>query len=353
MYQINEFPSQGELETIAILKKTAMAHRALAEFKGICHSIPNQSILISTLAVQEAKDGSEVENIITTHDELFGSIVSPETMSIAAKEVQHYLEALIKGFDLVKENGILTCNHIITIQEVLEHNKAGFRRQIGTALINERTGETVYTPPQNHDEIVALMGQLERFINNSDDNIDPLIKMAVIHHRFESIHPFYDGNGRTGRIINVLYLVLSQLLDIPVLYLSRYIVRNKDKYYQLLQEVRNTSNWENWILYMLDGIEQTSKDSTNTVELIKKSMAKYKYIIRNEFPAIYSQDLINHLFKHPYTKIEFMEKELNKTRPTITKYLELLTERKLLRKIKKWKTNYYINIELFDILSNV
>ena len=353
MYSIEQLPTQQQLETPAVWKKTIAAHRALAEFKGICHSIPNQSILISTLALQEAKDSSEVENIITTHDELFGATVSPETMTVAAKEVQHYSNALITGFELVKKNGILTCNHIIEIQEVLENNRARFRRQLGTVLKNERTGEVVYTPPQNYEEIVALMGQLEQFINNSNDNLDPLIKLAIIHHQFESIHPFYDGNGRTGRIINVLFLVLNQLLDIPVLYLSRYIVRHKDEYYQLLQEVRNTGNWEKWILYILDAVEQTSINTTKTIDLIKKSMLNYKHIIRVKFPHMYSQDLINHLFKYPYTKIEFTAKELNKTRQTATKYLEELIEQKLLRKIKKGKTNYYINIELFDILVNV
>ena len=353
MYSINKFPEQRQLETPAIWRKTIAAHRALAEFKGICHSIPSQAMLINTLAMQEAKDSSEVENIITTHDELFGSVISPEIITPAAKEVQNYVQALSKGFDLIKKTGFLSCNHIIAIQEILEQNKAGFRRQSGTALKNERTGETVYTPPQNYDEIVALMGQLEQFINNFDDNIDPLIKMAIIHHQFESIHPFYDGNGRTGRIINVLYLILNQLLDIPVLYLSRYIVRHKDEYYQLLQEVRHTGNWENWIIYILNAVEQTAINTTKTIDLIKKSMLNYKHIIRNEFTNMYSQDLINHLFKYPYTKIEFTAKELNKTRQTATKYLEELTQRKLLRKIKKGKINYYINIELFNILVNV
>ncbi|MBP3194378.1 MAG: Fic family protein [Cardiobacteriaceae bacterium] len=353
MYDINQLPKSQELETMPVLKKTATAHRALAEFKGICQSIPNQSILISTLALQEAKDASEVENIITTHDELFGANISPETITVAAKEVKHYLEALLAGFKAVKENNFLTLNHILQIQEILERNKAGFRKQLGTSLKNERTGEIVYTPPQHYDEIINLMGRLEKFINNSEDDFDPLVKMAVIHHQFESIHPFYDGNGRTGRIINVLFLVLSDLLDIPALYLSRYIVRNKDQYYQLLQEVRDTGNWENWIIYMLNAIETTAKKSTKTVNLIKQSMMKYKHIIREEFNKIYSQDLINHLFNYPYTKIEFIEKELKITRPTATKYLEQLTEKGLLKKIKRGKNNYYINVELFDILLNV
>lgn len=217
----------SDFESPAILKKTALASRRLAELKGLAASIPNQGILINTLAVQEAKDSSAIENIVTTHDELFRGYAFPEAAGAnpAAKEVRDYVQALRCGFDLVRQSGLLTGNHIIDIQAVLEHTRSGYRRLSGTLLKNQ-AGEVVYTPPQEPAQVVELMGDLERFINDeSAFDADPLIKMALIHHQFESIHPFYDGNGRTGRIINVLYLVRESLLDIPVLYLSRHIVR--------------------------------------------------------------------------------------------------------------------------------
>ena len=245
MYSIEQFPPETDLETVPVLKKLNSAHRYLAELKGICRSIPNQGILINMLSLQEAKDSSEIENIITTHDELFRAGISASQSSPAIKEVQNYASALHCGFDLIQKHGMLTNNHILTIQAELEKNRAGFRKQSGTMLRNDRTGETVYTPPQHTNDIIRLMSRLEVFINddNTEKPIDPLIRMALLHHQFESIHPFYDGNGRTGRIINVLYLVLTGLLDIPVLYLSRYLVRNKSEYYRLLQHVRDTGEW--------------------------------------------------------------------------------------------------------------
>ena len=218
-------------------------------------------------------------------------------------------------------------------------------------LKNDRTGETVYTPPQHTDDIIRLMSRLEAFIN--DDNtgkpIDPLIRMALLHHQFESIHPFYDGNGRTGRIINVLYLVLTGLLDIPVLYLSRYLVWNKSEYYRLLQHVRDTGEWEGWLLYMLEAVEQTAKDGIDTVQHIHQAMLDYKHRIRQNF-SFYSQDLINHLFNHPYTKIDFLMKTLKVSRPSAAKYLDELTEGGFLHKENIGRSNYYINIALMDIL---
>ncbi|MCP2041007.1 Fic family protein [Neisseria sp. HSC-16F19] len=349
MYAIHHFPPQTDFETVAVLKKLATAHRYLAELKGICRSIPNQGILINTLALQEAKDSSEIENIITTHDELFRAGLSAATLSPAAKEVQNYASALRCGFDLVRQHQMLTNNHILAIQAELEKNHAGFRKQTGTLLKNDRTGEVVYTPPQHYDEIIELMGGLETFINSGNSSIDPLIRMALIHHQFESIHPFYDGNGRTGRIINVLYLVLSGLLDIPILYLSRYLVQNKNEYYRLLQNVRDTGDWEAWLLYMLEAVEQTAKDGIRTVQGIHSAMMDYKHRIRSRF-SFYSQDLINHLFTHPYTKIEIVMKTLNVSRPSAAKYLEELTNGGFLHKEKIGRSNYYINVALMAVL---
>ncbi|TAN67211.1 MAG: Fic family protein [Methylobacter sp.] len=340
----------ARFESPAILKKLAISSRRLAELKGIAGSIPNQGILINTLGLQEAKDSSEIENIITTHDELFKDDVLPEAFANpAAKEVLRYRQALRVGFEQVKRSGLLTANHIIEIQSELERNNAGFRKLPGTAL-KDSGGQTIYTPPQEPAEIVALMSDLERFINDEAlFAVDPLIKMALIHHQFESIHPFYDGNGRTGRIVNVLYLVKEGLLDIPVLYLSSHIVRTKADYYRLLQTVRVEDRWEDWVLYMLEAIEQTAVQAIATIQAIKTALLDYKHRIRAEY-KFYSQDLINNLFTHPYTKIEFVQRDLQVSRITATKYLEALTEGGFVQKQKLGRGNYYVNIALNAIL---
>ncbi len=337
-----------------MLKKCAKAHQALAELKGIVATIPNESILIRTLSLQEAKDSSAIENIITTHDELFKSdYLAEQFASSAAKEVYNSSNALQDGFKQVKQRGLLTSNDIITLQAAIEQNNAGFRTQSGTTLKNEQTGEVIYTPPQSHDEIVALMSNLEQFIN--DDSIcdwDDLIKMAVIHHQFESIHPFYDGNGRTGRVINVLYLIKQGLLSLPVLYLSRYINQHKQEYYRLLQGVRTEKNWEAWLLFMLEAVEQTSLQTINLIKAIKNLMQSYKLKMRTELPRIYSQDLLNNIFRHPYTKIEFLINDLQVHRNTAAKYLEALVGVGLLSKHKLGKDNFYLNNELIELFLN-
>ncbi|HXC25613.1 MAG TPA: Fic family protein [Gemmatimonadaceae bacterium] len=343
--------SPARFETPLILKKVATASRSLAELKGVAASIPDQGILINTLGMQEAKDSSAIENIVTTHDELFRDSVFPEgTSNLAVKEVLRYRQALTVGFAAVQQNGLLTVNHILQIQGVLEQNTAGFRKLPGTVL-KDGTGNTVYTPPQDVATILEMMGDLERFINTDTAfEADPLIKMALIHHQFESIHPFYDGNGRTGRIINVLYLVKERLLDIPVLYLSRYIVRTKVDYYQLLQDVHDHDAWEAWVLYMITAVEETARASVTTVQAIKTALLDTKHRIRAKY-KFYSQDLINTLFTHPYTKIQFVERDLNISRLTATKYLDELAADGLLRKQKVGRSNYYVNLTLNAILT--
>ena len=235
----------------------------------------------------------------------------------------------------------------------MEGSRAGFRKLPGTVLKNDQTGEVIYIPPQKENQIQSFMKNLEQFINeDSLSNIDPLTKMAVIHHQFESIHPFYDGNGRTGRIVNILYLVKHGLLDTPVLYLSRYIDQNKNEYYRLLQAVREQQAWEPWVLFMLDGIEKTSLQTVRLIRAMRDLMLRYKHRVREELPKIYSQDLLNNLFRHPYTKIDFIMQELQVTRITATKYLDELVRIGLLSKLKKWKKNYYVNEALFDLLHN-
>jgi len=342
--------SPQRLESVPVLRKVAQASRQLAELKGLSVSIPRPEILINTLVMQEAKDSSEIENIVTTHDELYKDDVLPEAgANAAAKEVLRYRQALKVGFGLVKATGLLTCNHIVAIQEALEQNMAGFRKLPGTNL-QDGAGRVIYTPPQAHDEIVSLMADLEKVINDPDRlRVDPLIKMALIHYQFESIHPFYDGNGRTGRIINVLYLVKEGLLDIPILYLSRYIVSHKADYYRLLQDVRDRDAWEEWVIYMLTAVEVTAEQACRTVNAIKVALADYKHRIRG-MHSFYSQDLINSLFMHPYTRISFLERDLGVSRLTAARYLDQLTESGFLAKQRVGRSNYYVNVALKAIL---
>jgi Fic family protein len=323
-------------ETRSVLKKTAEAHRYLAELKGVAASIPNEAILINTLALQEAKDSSEVENIVTTHDELYKANLFEEAITNpSTKEVQDYAFALKQGFHIARQNKVIRLSDILAIQQNLEHNNAGLRKLPGTDLKNARTGEVIYIPPQHADDIAELMGNLILFINNDDlCDADPLVKMAIIHHQFESIHPFYDGNGRTGRILNILYLVIKDLLNLPVLYLSRFIIQHKADYYANLQAVRDTGNWEPWLLFMLDGIIGTAQNTISLITEMKTLMTNVKQGIREQLPKIYSQDLLNNLFNHPYTKIDFLVEELGVTRITATKYLEQLVECGFLTKQK-------------------
>lgn len=352
---VTSIPPLGTLrperfETAPILKQLAAASRSLAELKGVAASIPHQGILINTLGMQEAKDSSAIENIVTTHDELFRDDAFPEDAgNPAAKEVLRYRQALWTGYDAVRTSGLLTGNHVLRIQAVLERNDAGFRKLPGTVLVDGE-GRTVYTPP-GPDEIAPLMRDLEEFINHSPDfEADPLIRMALIHHRFETIHPFYDGNGRTGRIINVLYLVKENLLVTPVLYLSRHIVRTKGDYYRLLQAVRDEDAWEEWVLYMLTAVDETARETITTIGAIKGALMDYKHRIRADF-RFYSQDLVNNLFTHPYTKIQFVERDLNVGRLTAAKYLDALAEAGLLAKRKVGRSNFYINVALNAILT--
>jgi Fic family protein len=354
-YKIPLLPLDFDIESKTIMKKTALARSALAEMKGAALSIPNQSILINTLSLQEAKDSSAIENIITTHDELYqADYLKNQFKTIASKEVHKYAEALRWGFETVKEKGFLSNNHLIKMQATIEENDAGFRKVPGTALKNEQTGEVVYTPPQTHDEVLEHMANLESFMNNNElSDWDPLVKMAIIHHQFESIHPFYDGNGRTGRIINILYLVKEGMLNLPILYLSRYINQNKGDYYRLLQKVRTENAWEEWVLYILEGVEQTSIQTIKIIEGIKELMKVHKQRIRTELPKIYSQDLLNNLFKHPYTKIDFVIEEAGVSRKTAAKYLNQLDELGIVSKQKIWKDNYYVNTDLYTLLNSV
>ncbi len=358
-YTIPRLPLNFDVESKDILKQLTKSHRRLAELKGVAQTIPNERILISTLTLQEAKDSSEVENIVTTQDDLYkaGLNFRQNIINVSTKEVLAYREAIEKGFTLVRDNKLLTNNVIKQVQAVLEQNSAGFRTVPGTKL-KRNDGEVVYTPPQDSQQIILYMENLERFINDeSISDLDPLIKMAIIHHQFESIHPFYDGNGRTGRIINVLYLVTSGLLDLPILYLSRYITHNKAEYYHLIQAIRdkgedNVAEWEKWILFILKGIEETALETIRLVKGISNLMNQYKNILKPIFDKQYRHELLNNLFFHPYTKIEYMERDMMVERRTASKYLDKIVKAGLLHKEKIGNVNYYINIGLINLFIN-
>jgi len=348
---ITKLPLNKDFYNKEIIKKVISANKALAELNWLSQKIPNQNILINSLSLQEAKDSSEIENIITTHDELYKSQVDKSFISSQTKEVSNYKEALLYWFEKVKKEKLLFNRDILQIQEILEKNDAGFRTQSWTKLKNDQTGETIYTPPQNIEKIKDLMFNLEQYINNDDlEDLDPLIKMVIIHHQFESIHPFYDWNWRTWRIINILYLVKNDLLSMPILYLSNYIIKHKSDYYRLLQEVREKDTWEEWIMYMLDAVEKTSIDTMEMIQAIWDLMWKTKKSMKEKLPKLYSKDLLEIIFSHPYTKIEFLVDWMWMTRQTSSKYLNELVENWYMFSIQKWKNKYFVNLELFELL---
>ena len=349
-FNLEPLPPKVTLETPNILRALIDAHRYLAELKGVAQTIPNEGILLSSLSLQEAQSSSAIENIITTQDALYKHELQASLADPVTKEVAHYAEALHHGYRLVKEQGALTLKTILEIQICLEGNRAGFRKVPGTVLRNEQTGQVVFEPPKP-DKIPSYMSALEEFMNTEQD-IDPLICMALIHHQFETIHPFYDGNGRTGRIINILYLVLSGLQDVPILYLSRYINQTRAEYYERLQNVRDGAGWEDWILYMLRGVALTAEHTTALIEQIRVLLFEQKVRIRKRH-KLYSQDLINNLFHHPYTKVAFIEKDLQVSRATATRYLDALAKDGILEKHKLGRENYYINFRLIDLLFNM
>ncbi len=345
-------PPNRKVETIKILRQESKSAVALGELKGLAKTLPNPNILINAIVLKEAKASSEIENVITTQDKLYQALYAKaDKPDVATKEVLRYREALLMGTQLVREKGFLNTNGIITIQNELEENNAGIRKLPGTALINDLTKEVIYTPPDQVDTILYLMQNLEEYLNNdAEDDISPLIKLAVQHYQFESIHPFYDGNGRTGRIINVIYLILKGLLNEPILYLSSYIIKHKSDYYRLLQEVRSKNNWEDWILYLLIGIETTARETIKQIHEINTLFTHVQKDIQEKLPKIYSKDLVEQLFVHPYCKNDFLTSYLKIERKAAARYLNHLVSIGILKAEQKGKEHIYINIALYELL---
>ena len=347
---LKALPPEADIETKKILKQLAKTNRSIAELKGFSDTIPNKNILINAILINEAKDSSEIENIVTTHDEIYRAMSLDSFGDSAAKEVVSYRAALWHGYNLILKNKSITTNMIVEIQSIVEGNSAGIRRLPGTVLRNDKTGEVVYTPPSSEVEIRRLLGNLEDYMNEDDMRIDPLIKLAVIHYQFESIHPFYDGNGRTGRIINMLYLVLKNLIESPILHLSKYIVNNKLEYYNLLQEVRTEENWEYWIIYVLKGVEETSRETLEMAKRINHEVQLMTNEIKEKLPKLYSKELIDLLFFEFYTKTRFIQEGLSVTRKTAASYLNTLEKEGILVSEKIGKERIYQNKRLFDIV---
>lgn len=343
-------PLREKVETIEILRQTTKSVAALAELKGIAKTIPNQAMLINAIVLQEAKDSSEIENIITTQDELYKALtINQSQISASAKEVVDYRKAIFNGYELLKKQGFLRVNDIVFMQQELISNNAGIRSTPGTVLKNDTTGEIVYTPPQDKVEILDLLSNFIEHFNQQDD-LSPLIKLAILHYQFESIHPFYDGNGRTGRILNILYLILNDLIDVPILYLSSYIIKHKSEYYRLLNQTNLTGNWEEWILYMLKAVESTSIETINKISKIKILLDKTIVKVQLLAPKIYRKELVELLFEQPYSKIEFVVKKLGVERKAASRYLKELEDIQILEAQKIGRETLYLNKGLIELL---
>ena len=344
-------PQREKIETVKILRETVKATAALAELKGIANTIPNQSMLVNAIVLQEAKGSSEIENIITTQDELYKALtinvlnISPET-----KEVVNYRKAIFRGFDIIKNQGFLRVNDIIEIQQELIGNNAGIRSMPGTVLKNDTTGEIVYTPPQDNSEILDLLSNFIEYFNKDKSEISPLINLAVLHHQFESIHPFYDGNERTGRILNILYLILNDLIDLPILYLSSYIIENKPDYYLLLNQTNRLGEWEEWILFMLKAVETTSIQTIEKIITIRNLLEKTIENVQINAPKIYKKELVELIFEQPYSKIEFVVNQLKVERKAASRYLKELEKIGVLESQKTGRETLYINTKLIEVL---
>ncbi|WP_027389165.1 Fic family protein [Chrysiogenes arsenatis] len=346
-----ELPPHVELESKAVLKAAIGANRALAELKGVGELVPNQAVLVQSIGLQEAKLSSEIENIVTTNDELYRAFANHGAKAhLHTKEVLRYQEALWHGFSAIRQhNRPLTTNLYEELFQIIKQTTAGVRKTPGTKLTNSQ-GDIIYTPPEGEAVLRQKLANFEKFIY-AEDGVDPLVKLAVIHYQFEAIHPFTDGNGRTGRIINILYLIEHNLLEIPILYLSRYIIENKNDYYAGLRGITERQAWEDWILYLLRGVEITAQQTRAKILSIRDLMFADMETVRTQLPKVYSKELLELLYRQPYCKIRFLEEAGIAHRQTASSYLKSLEHIGILRAIKAGREVYYINQRFLDLLS--
>jgi Fic family protein len=342
-------PPKENLETKTVMRKTITASRALAQLNGAIINLPNPRLFIDTIHLQEAKSSSEIENIITTNDDLYKSVVAEKKLfNPALKEVINYKEALWHGLEILNSRPLITTNLCIEIVQCIRQNTSGIRLLPGTALIDAK-GEVIYSPPSGEQVIREKLTNLEKFVNE-DDSLDPLLKMALMHYQFEAIHPFFDGNGRTGRILLLLYLKMENLLDIPAIYLSEYIIRNKSEYYKRLRGVTEKDDWENWILFILEMIEYSSKKGLKRLENILALMQVVSEQIKMQLPGVFSKELIEILFRLPYTKRQFLINASLGTSKTVGNYLIALEKHGFLKSTRIGKEKLYLNYRLMELL---
>lgn len=347
-------PPEDFRESPEVLRQLAKAARHLGELNGLCASLPDPQLLINTIVLQESKDSSAIENIVTTQDELYKAASEEGTASHAAKEVLSYREALYVGLEKMKaQKNLLLTNTMVEIVQTIKQNKSGIRNTPGTALKNAINGEVIYTPPCCEGVLREKLAALEQFINDPDSSpLDPLVKMAFIHYQFEAIHPFADGNGRTGRIVNALYLVQQELLVQPVLYLSSYIVKYKTEYYQLLRGVTEKNNWHDWVMYILTALTETAQLTTRKIRAMLLLKDEFEIRMKETLGSSFSYELLQLMFTLPYLKIELLEKKEIAHRQTASTWLKKLTDAGIVKPQKIGRTTYYINYRLMELLSS-
>ena len=347
--QVPALPPAGELESRAVLKACIEARAALAELKQAAELIPNQAMLINTLPLLEAKDSSEIENIVTTTDQLFQYAQGHDNADPATKEALRYRTALQRGHLSLKDRPLCTAT-AVEVCRTLKGVDMGIRRTPGTQLMNDRTGEVVYTPPEGEARLRDMLANWERFLHNQTE-LDPLIRMAVGHYQFEAIHPFTDGNGRTGRVINILYLIQAELLNLPILYLSRHVIAHKADYYGLLLGVTRDQAWEPWLLFMLQAVAETSQWTTAKIAAIRKLAEHTTEHVRARLPKIYTRELVDVIFEQPYCRIGNLVDKGIAQRQAASRYLHDLAALGVLREMPFGKEKFFIHPKLMQLLS--
>ncbi len=345
-------PPAGEIESRDILIACISAMTELAKANALVKTLPNESVLVHTLPLQEARKSSEIENIVTTNDELYRVMISDKIQaSPHTKEVLRYREALWTGMYSMRNRPIINTTLLEQICSRIREIQMGVRKH-EVKIQNATTKKVIYTPPTGYENIMRLLTNLEHFIND-DNGLQPLVKMAIMHYQFEAIHPFTDGNGRTGRILNILYLIHQELLDLPILYLSRFFIQNRSEYYRYLREVTEEGKWEQWILYVLAAVEQTSRETAHMIEGINTLIGNLATHAQGKTKAVEREGFVDLLFKWPYCKINIVERELKCSRVTATKYLNEIADLGLLDRVKIGRESYYINRNLIELLSSV
>jgi Fic family protein len=349
-----DLPPKVNLGTAEIFTATIRANKLLAELKGFCQILPNPELLLNTIVLQESKESSAIENIVTTQDELYkATLLGDKAKNHAAKEVLQYRKAMYFGLEELEKKGIITTNLLVGIMQRIRNSEDGIRKNPGTRLSNPAKSEIIYTPPEGEELIRQKLFALEQFIHSDEDNeLDPLIKMALIHYQFEAIHPFSDGNGRTGRILNILYLIQQQMIGLPILYLSKYIIENKTDYYRLLREVTEDNNWNDWVLYVLNGVAETSASTLEKIKRILVLKDEAEAELKFQMGSSITSELIDLLFSYPYIKIAVLEEHNIARRQTASKYLKEIEKAGWLKSLQFWKETYYVNHKLIDVLSS-